>query len=76
MWATEPRPMRSRVPKQPVIFSHGNARALCDSPRNMPDELVRAVANNGGMVGVTFFSPILRRDRRPSIDDWFDHVGT
>jgi membrane dipeptidase len=60
--------------KQPVIVSHGNARALCDSPRNVPDSLLRAVADKGGVIGATFFSPILRRDRRPSIEDWCDHV--
>jgi membrane dipeptidase len=36
----------------PVIFSHSNARALVDHPRNIPDDLIRACAARGGVVGV------------------------
>jgi membrane dipeptidase len=37
---------------RPVIFSHSNARALVDHPRNIPDDLVKACAARGGVVGV------------------------
>jgi membrane dipeptidase len=42
--------------KAPVIASHSSARALVDAPRNMTDEMLRAVAKNGGVVQVNFFS--------------------
>jgi membrane dipeptidase len=42
--------------KAPVIASHSSARALVDAPRNMTDEMLRAVARNGGVVQVNFFS--------------------
>jgi len=42
--------------KAPVIASHSSARALVNHPRNMTDEMLRAVAKNGGVVQVNFFS--------------------
>jgi membrane dipeptidase len=42
--------------KAPVIASHSSSRALVDAPRNMTDDMLRAVAKNGGVVQVNFFS--------------------
>ena len=42
--------------KAPVIASHSSARALVDAPRNMTDEMLRAVTKNGGVVQVNFFN--------------------
>ena len=44
------------VTKAPVIASHSSCRALVTAPRNMTDDMLRAVAKNGGVVDVNFFS--------------------
>ncbi len=43
-----------RVSSAPVVFSHSSARALTDVPRNVPDDILRQVTTNGGIVMVTF----------------------
>ena len=50
--------------KAPVIASHSSARALTNHPRNMTDEMLRAVAKNGGVVQVNFFSAFVDENFR------------
>jgi membrane dipeptidase len=43
----------------PVIASHSSCRALCDVPRNMTDDMIRALAKNGGVMDINYYSGFL-----------------
>ena len=47
---------------RPFVASHSNSRAVCDVPRNLTDDQLRAVAASGGVVGVTFVSGFLTNE--------------
>ncbi len=49
------------VSGQPIVASHSNARAVCDSARNLPDELIRRIAERGGVIGLNYYLPFLLR---------------
>jgi len=52
------------VSKAPVIASHSSARALTNHPRNMTDDMLRAVAKNGGVVQVNFYNAFIDENYR------------
>ena len=55
----------------PVIYSHSSARAIADHPRNVPDDILRLVAENGGVVMVNFFSGFVVPESARRIRDIF-----
>lgn len=63
------------VAKGPVIISHANARALCDHPRNAPDDVIRRVAEGGGMVMATFVPAFLEQAVYDRLKPVMDGLG-
>lgn len=59
----------------PVIISHANARAVHDNARNVDDELIRAVAATGGVVGTVGFPAFLVSEGQPSLDRFIDDIA-
>lgn len=63
------------VAKGPVIISHANARALCDHPRNAPDDVIRRIADGGGVVMPTFVPAFLQQDIYDRLKPIMDGMG-
>jgi membrane dipeptidase len=61
------------VTTRPVIFSHGNARNLCDHPRNLTDEQLVALRRNGGVIGLSYVPDFVDREH-PTLERLLDHV--
>lgn len=49
---------------KPIIATHSNAKSLCSHPRNLNDEQIKALAQNGGLAGITFAGQFLEEDWR------------
>ncbi len=64
-----------KVSRDPIVASHSNARALCDHPRNLSDEQIRALADRGGVIGVNFCCAFLRPDFQASVEDVVDQIA-
>jgi membrane dipeptidase len=54
--------------KAPLIASHSSARALTNHPRNMTDDMLRAIAKNGGVVQVNFYSAFVDENYRKAAE--------
>lgn len=62
------------ISQTPIVCSHSSSRALCDHPRNLTDDQLRALARRGGVAQVTFYSGFLRTDGKACIHDAVEHL--
>ena len=61
------------ISKDPVVASHSNARAVCNHPRNMTDDMIRALADRGGVMGMNFATDFVH-PKNPSVETLVDHI--
>lgn len=63
------------ISRVPIVCSHSNCKALCDVPRNLTDDQLRALAKAGGVAHTTFYHGFLRSDgAKASIIDGINHL--
>lgn len=62
------------VSQKPVIVSHGNASRVCDSKRNLLDDIITAIAWNGGVIGIKGYPAFVADKVSPSLEGFIDHI--
>jgi len=60
------------ITQKPIIASHSNSRSLCDVPRNLTDDMFKAICKTEGTVGINLYSDFL--SEKPTIDTVCDHI--
>lgn len=63
-----------QISRTPIVCSHSNSRALCDVPRNITDDQMRALAAAGGVCQITLYNGFLRTDGNATITDAIRHL--
>ena len=59
----------------PVIASHSNAAAVHPSRRNLQDDLIRALAGSGGVIGINGYPAFVADSATPTLDQYIDHMA-
>lgn len=60
--------------KGPVVASHSNCRALCSHPRNLTDEMIRMLAERGGIAGLNLYGAFLGNEKESRLEDMAAHL--
>lgn len=62
------------ISQQPIVCSHSSCRALCDHPRNLTDDQMRALAAKGGVMQVTMYPGFLVKEGEATVQDALRHL--
>lgn len=60
--------------RKPVVASHSNARSLCAHPRNLSDEMIRALAEKGGVAGINLYPYFVNTSGKTTAEDVAKHI--
>ena len=63
------------ISKAPIVCSHSSCKALCDVPRNLSDDQLRALAKKGGVAHITLYGGFLRKEGDATIRDAIEHLN-
>ncbi|HWR55725.1 MAG TPA: dipeptidase [Negativicutes bacterium] len=65
----------ARLSTKPFVASHSNARSITDHPRNLTDDMIRVIADTGGIIGLNFAAPFLGTAPVSQISDMVRHLN-
>ena len=63
------------ISRTPIVCSHSSCRALCDVPRNLTDDQLRALAKKGGVIQITLYPGFLKKEGEATIRDAIEHLN-
>ena len=63
------------ISQKPIVASHSSARSLCNHPRNLTDDQLKALAAKGGVAQVTLYSGFLKEEGAATIQDAIEHLN-
>lgn len=62
------------ISNKPIVASHSNCRALCPHYRNLPDELIKKIADQGGLIGLNYFEAFIQFNDETLLDQLCRHA--
>lgn len=62
------------IVKGPVLASHSNARAVCNNPRNLSDELAKAIVQQGGLIALSTYPTLIANTEVVLLEQYLDHM--
>lgn len=60
--------------EKPFVASHSNTRALCSHPRNLTDDMIKALSDKGGVCGINFYPYFLQESGKATVEDIANHA--
>lgn len=57
-----------------VVVSHTAVRSLCEHPRNLTDDMIKAIAERGGLIGIAAISPFISVNKKATLSDFISHI--